>query len=344
MDGICTLANDLVYDQLVALLNSIEVNVGQEIPVCVYPYDSQTDKIAAEIARRPNVQLYNEPKSIERWENFSKAAWQSHPTAFQRWPQSDNQSIYRLGMNRRYCAFDGPFDRFLYMDADTLLLGAIDLFWDKLNQYDCVVYDYQYKDPTHIYQLSSPKLTDIFTPERIQTEIFCAGIYAAKKGLFDAQRREWLISKLNQGEAEILYPMAPNQSLLNYMIMRAKIPFYNIALHTPKEQRVGNCVTDLKFVEQDHLLYDKGYRLIYLHYIGLSSRLFRRVCGGENIDFPYRNIFLHYRYLQEPEKRPQFKGEPIWYHQPPSLAQRVRRKLKRMIGNHFGLNSFGHRQ
>ena len=26
MDGICTLANDRVYDQLVALLNSIEVN------------------------------------------------------------------------------------------------------------------------------------------------------------------------------------------------------------------------------------------------------------------------------------------------------------------------------
>ncbi len=26
MDGICTLANDRVYDQLVAILNSIEVN------------------------------------------------------------------------------------------------------------------------------------------------------------------------------------------------------------------------------------------------------------------------------------------------------------------------------
>ncbi len=30
MDGICTLANDRVYDQLVALLNSIEVNGGKE--------------------------------------------------------------------------------------------------------------------------------------------------------------------------------------------------------------------------------------------------------------------------------------------------------------------------
>ncbi len=39
MDGICTLANDRVYDQLIALLNSIEVNGGKALPVCVYPYD-----------------------------------------------------------------------------------------------------------------------------------------------------------------------------------------------------------------------------------------------------------------------------------------------------------------
>lgn len=33
--GIYTLANDVVLDQLVALLNSIERNVGKDIPVCV---------------------------------------------------------------------------------------------------------------------------------------------------------------------------------------------------------------------------------------------------------------------------------------------------------------------
>jgi hypothetical protein len=56
MDGICTLASDQVYDQLVALLNSIEAIMGPETPVCVYPYNEDTSKIAAEIARRPHVQ------------------------------------------------------------------------------------------------------------------------------------------------------------------------------------------------------------------------------------------------------------------------------------------------
>ncbi|HBL11493.1 MAG TPA: sugar transferase, partial [Cyanobacteria bacterium UBA11162] len=77
-----------------------------------------------------------------------------------------------------------------------------------------------------------------------------------------------------------------------------------------------------------HILYDKGHRLTYLHYIGLSSKLFAKVCRGENIDFPYRDTFLYYRYLHEPDKRPKFTTKPKPYNQPPSLAKRVLKKLK----------------
>ena len=56
MDGICTLGNDRVYDQIIALLNSIEAIMG-DIPVCIYPYDDNTAKLAQEIATRPHVQL-----------------------------------------------------------------------------------------------------------------------------------------------------------------------------------------------------------------------------------------------------------------------------------------------
>jgi len=82
-NGICTLANDRVYDQLVALLNSIEANGGKDLPVCVYPYDDQTEEIAKLIAQRPQVELYRERESMERWDNFAKAAWDSHPSPHQ---------------------------------------------------------------------------------------------------------------------------------------------------------------------------------------------------------------------------------------------------------------------
>lgn len=49
--GIYTVANDVVFDQLVALLNSIEVNVGTDTPVCVIAYDDRTEKVQAEIEK-----------------------------------------------------------------------------------------------------------------------------------------------------------------------------------------------------------------------------------------------------------------------------------------------------
>jgi hypothetical protein len=327
MDGICTLANDRVYDQLVALLNSIEAIYGQKMPVCVYPYDDNTAQIAAEIARRPNVQLYNHQDSIQQWDEFVRNIWDAHPTAQEHWRQIGTDKYYRVGTHRRYCAFDAPFDRFVYMDADTLLMSPLEQVFAQLNQYDWVVYDFQFKDLSHVYNASSAKLKELFTPERLQTEIFCSGFYASKKDIFNAQKRSWLLEQLRQGEAEILYDLAPDQTILNYMVMRSGISSYNFAHSLPESEKTGCCVTSSHFQGKDNILYDKGNRLTYIHYIGLSSKLFSRVCAGENIDFPYREIFLHYRYLHEPDKRPKFKSKPKAYNAPPSLATRILRKI-----------------
>ncbi|MCZ8066684.1 MAG: Npun_R2821/Npun_R2822 family protein [Microcystis sp.] len=328
MDGICTLANDRIYDQLIALLNSIEVNGGKDLPVCVYPYDDNIERIRAEIAQRPNVQLFDNRDVIDLWDNFAKSAWEPHPTAKERWLKAGSKGYHRFGTHRRYCAFDGPFDRFIYMDGDTLLMSPLDRVFAQLDNYDCVVYDFQHKDITHVYEVTSPKLLEIFSQERLNQEIFCSGFYGSKKGLFDEERRNWLIEQLRAGEAEILYPMAPDQTIVNYMMMRSNFSIYNLALQLPKEERTGCCVTSPHFQALDNILYDKGKRLTYLHYIGLSSSLFTRLCSGENLDFPYRDIFLHYRYLYEPSQRPIFTDSPKPYQTPnPTFWQKVTRKL-----------------
>lgn len=333
--GIYTLANDVVYDQMVALLNSIEVNVGSDTPVCVIAYDDQLSKVREEIDRRPNVTLLNDPELFKPWEDFSYQVWQAHPTVFQIWRDRGIQGVRRIGMNRRYCAFDAtaPFDQFAYFDGDALVLNNLDHVFQPLEQsaVDMVVYDFQYKDPSHIYNIQSPLLHQVFPPDRISTEIFCAGFYASKRGFFPPDQRDWLVSQLQQGDAEVLYIEAPNQSVLNYMTMKSGLSVHNLALNLPQEQRTGNSVTSSHFEERDHLLYDRGTRLTYLHYIGLSSKLFQAVCNGENISFPYRDIFLHYRYLHEPEKRPRFSGKAVEYNAPPSFMERVKKKLTRAL-------------
>lgn len=331
MNGIVTLANDRIFDQLVALLNSIEAIMGKTMPVCVYPYDDNTPKIALEIAQRPNVELYSDRDSLHRWETFAKAAWDTHPTARQRWLKAGSEGYHRLGTHYRYCAFDAPFDRFLYMDGDTLLMDNVDFIFEQLDRQDCVVYDFQHKDLTHVYDVSSPLLPRVFSPERLQSEIFCSGLYASKKGLFGENLRQELIERLKAGEGEILYAMAPDQTLVNYMMMRSQKSIYNFAIELPSAQKTGCCVTSPHFTEIDHILYDKGQRLTYLHYIGLSSSLFSKVCAGENIEFPYRDVFLHYRYLHEPDRRPQFSSKARSPQPQKSLNQILRGKLDRLF-------------
>ncbi len=327
--GIYTLANDVVFDQLVALLNSIEVNAGSDIPVCVIAYDEQVDRVREEIKSRKNVELLDNRTLFKRWEDFSTQVWKAHPNALQIWEQQGIVGVRRLAMNRRYCAFDpdSQFEKFIYFDADVLVLNSVDFIFEQLEKDVFVVYDFQYKDPTHIYNVKSPKLTEVFAKSRIESEIFCAGFYASQKGLFPEQQRELLISYLEGGEAEILYMSAPNQSVLNYMVMRSNIPVYNLGLKLPNNQKTGNAVTSSHFENRDNVLYDRGNQLTYLHYIGIKSTFFNRLCAGENIDFPYRDIFLHYRYLHEPNKRPKFTTKPKAYNAPPPLTTRVLRRL-----------------
>ncbi len=329
MDGIYTLANDVVYDQLVALLNSIEVNVGPEMPVAVIAYDDQLEQVRSEVAKRANVQLVDDRSLFQRWEEFSLRVWETHPHALKTWETQGIQGVKRLAANHRYIAFDpaAPFERFVYFDADVLVLNRLDFIFEQLNQTDFAIYDFQYKDPSHIYNVESPKFSTVFPEAKIRSEIFCSGFFGAKRGLFPPEQRDWLVAQLAAGDADILYLGAPNQSVLNYMRMKAEVSIHNFALSLGPGKATGCAVTSPHFEERDNLLYDKGNRVTFLHYIGLSSKLFTRVCAGENLDFPYRDIFLHYRYLQEPAARPQFSGRPRPWNAPPTLWQKVLKKV-----------------
>lgn len=330
MDGICTLANDQVYDQLVALLNSIEANAGREMPVCIYPYDERLDRVRQLVAERPQVQLYCDRTSIQRWDTFVGQIWSTHPTAQQQWQAIGSQGIHRMGTHRRYCAFDGPFDRFLYMDADTLLLSPVDTIFQTLESYEWVTYDFQYKDLTHVFTVESPQLNQVFSAQQLHEQAFCSGFYAANQGLFNPDGLGEILDYLHQGEAAVLYPMAPDQTILNYLVMRTGLNSCNLALRLPPDQRTGNSVTSSHFTFEGNRVYDHGKPLIYLHYIGVSSRLFRQVCQGENVGFPYRDVFLYYRYLHAPDTRPQLTGKPKPYGSPQGWQRYLKALTRRL--------------
>ena len=331
VDGIYILANDVVLDQLVALINSIERNIGTDMPICVVPYNDDTQRSRTATQPYPQVQWFDDEALLTKWETFATQIWQAHPTAFDRWGERGVSGVNRMGMHRRFCCFDGPFDRFIYLDADILAMNSFDLLFNSLDEYDFVTYDFQYKDLTHVYDVTSERLSEVFECDRLETEIFCAGLYASKKGIFTDQMLADLLSSLRAGDADILYANGPDQSILNYMVMKSGLSAINLSRTLPAEQRTGCCVTSPHFEERDRVLYDHQQQLIYLHYIGVGSQFFRRVCAGENILFPYRDLFLYYRYLKE-SSQPELVGQPTYY-MPPALNrwQRLARKARSLV-------------
>lgn len=325
--GICTLANDWVYDQVVALLNSIEVNGGCELPVCILPYDDQLDRLQELIRQRPQVQLFHDREIIARWDDFVARIWALHPDARRRWNAIGSKGIHRMGTHRRLCAFDGPFERFFYMDADTLLLSSIQPLARWLDTYDWVSYDFQYKHLAHVYEVASPRLWQVFSPQTLHDQVFCSGFYGSHRGLFSARQMHEFWQHLSDGEAEILYPMAPDQTILNYLVMRSNVPSVNLAHALSPAERTGNSANSKHFQRRQGRLYDQGRPLTYLHYIGIPADCFGQLCRGQNIDVPYRDLFLHYRYHHSPEQRPRLLGRKRPYQKPKGKLQRLLGKL-----------------
>lgn len=330
-DGVYILANDVVCDQLIALINSLEENVSPDLPICVVPYDDNTANSRRATERYSQVQWFDDKAILDKWENFAKEIWRSHSTAFQAWAERGIAGVSRMGMHRRFCCFDGPFDRFIYLDADILAMSSFDLLFDSLDNCDFVTYDFQYKDLSHVFAVDAPNLTAVFERDRLQTEIFCAGLFASKKGLFTDPMLADLLDSLRAGDAEILYYNGPDQSILNYMVMKSGVSAMNLARTLPAEVRTGCCVTSPHFEERDRVLFDQEQQLIYLHYIGVGSHFFNRLCTGENILLPYRDLFLHYRYLNGDE-RPQLAGSPIAYDAiAPQRKQKIAQQAARLV-------------
>ncbi len=330
--GLYILANDVVLDQLIALINSIERNIGTGMPICIVPYDHRIRRSQLATQAYPQVWWFEDEVSLQKWEDFAERIWRSHPTAFDVWAQRGIEGVNRMGMHRRFCCFDGPFEQFVYLDADILVMDSFDLLFDSLSRHDFVAYDYQYKDLSHVFDVNSKQLTSVFLPSRLETEIFCAGLYAARKGLFtDTMLTELLIS-LESGESDILYFNGPDQSILNYMVMKSGVDAINLARSLPAENRTGCCVTSGHFFETDHVLFDQEQQLTYLHYIGVSSKFFQQVCSGKNVLFPYRDLFLYYRYLKEAPV-PALVGPAVQYNrsETSNLRQRLSRKVRQLL-------------
>lgn len=325
--GIYTLANDIVFDQLIALVNSVKANVGADMPVCIIPYDDRLEKTREYVSTEENVTIFQDKEALSKWETFAEDIWRMHPSAFKEWEKEGVNGVYRLGMHRKFVAFDGEFDKFVFVDSDVLIMNDLSNIFDKIDDHQFVTYDYQYKDPNHVFDMTNDVAKNVFGQNRINSDIFCAGFFGSKNNIFDQKKTDSMLDALSSGDAGMLYINGPDQSILNYMVMKTELSYYNFGIEMDKNVRTGNTVVSSHFEEKEHILYDRGNKLTYLHYIRVPILAFHRICRGMNVDFLYRDLFLYYRYLKDQQKRPRLAGRLASCHNQNTLKQRVIRKV-----------------
>ncbi|MBW4514396.1 MAG: hypothetical protein KME11_04155 [Timaviella obliquedivisa GSE-PSE-MK23-08B] len=332
--GIYTLANDPVLDQLIALLNSIEVNVGAQIPVCIIPYDDRLTQVRQEIAERPHVSLFNNSAAIHRWETFAQEVWAAHPQGSRK--SSASLVKVRKHAQRRYAAFDGEFEKFVVYDADCLAMKPLDKVFAKLDHHDFVFDDWEHAKPESAAALMFPPIEQAMqlTAAEIQTQIHCSSFFGSKRGLFDSHKLSELKQKLvEQQEVNWINGIA-EAFLFSYLTLRGEYSLFNFTLSPDSQDRTGNCADADRFVEKDQILYNAdGLKPIHrIHYMNYGAEKFARLAQGENVGMRYQEMFLLYRFLKNPHQTPILSSPSFWtqvYRASRTLTNKISRKISR---------------
>ena len=290
---------------------------------------------------RPNVTLFEDESSIEPWENFARRFASVHPEALK--TKQLHPRWYRGKLHRKFVAFDGPFEQFVFFDADSLAMKPIEDIREKLQTYDFVFDDWEHAKSENQAALNIPLIeaTGMFTESQIKPLLHCSSFFGSKRGIFNAQELNLLLDRITEeGEAAWVNGQAwwDDAFLFNYMTLRSGRSQFNFTLSPDGNDRCGNCANADPFVAIDNVLFNQeGLKPIHrIHYMGYPSIDFTRLSKGEDVDIRFKDIFLHYRFLRQPEQKPLLLKRP-------SFQSKVSRLMERVFKKIFKVKSLKHK-
>ena len=282
--GVYFLANDRIYEQAVAFLNSFRLH-NPTIPLCLVPFAADSERVRA-LADRYDFTVLHDTAALETCDRIG-AAFHNGDIA---------------GQYRKLAMWRGPFDEFLYIDADTVVLESVDFVFDHLAGYGFLT---SHSNMPHIRRWvwrDSVYATGALTPEQID---FAAntGFVAYRRGLLDPREVE-------RGLAAPLALMphmqllCSEQPLLNYLIVTSGQAYSSLFVIAgssgdttiPLERWAGD---DLGAVVSGRLpaTPTTPNPVLLVHWAGFWQSV--RETGGV---VPYHDLWRHYRYLTDHDR------------------------------------------
>jgi hypothetical protein len=274
--GVYFLANDGILDMAIAFLNSFRTH-NPSIALCLIPYAEDVEQLSS-LRQQYNFTIWRDAATLQRCDEISRSF---HGCA--------------VGQYRKLAIWEGPFDRFVYIDSDTVVLHSIDFALRYLDRFDFVT---SHSDIPHIrcwVWKDSVHSTGALTNKQIS--------YAANTG-FLASRRECLSREQVQAQlsgaqalAQHMELLCCEQPLLNYLIVTSGLRYaslYTIARNTgtrlgiPLELWAG---TPSVIVRDGRVIHPRK-KVLMMHWAGEWQR-----ARDEGRQIPYYDLWSHYRYL-----------------------------------------------
>lgn len=287
--GIYIVANDKVRENAIALLNSIRL-YDPDIEVFLIPFNDDYQGVVAGLERH-NVQIFPDLAFLNQFT-------ETIGTIF------DRDFLALPNKMRKLVAWFGPLDEFLYIDTDIIVFEPLSRVLEYLQDYEFLNCDFHFKG-RGLQDVFSPlvKEKSIFSDAELQ-DVFNSGFWASKKS---AISYEQMLTLLRECAAHREYfdfsRQTTDQPIMNYLVLKSMPRRGNLVKLVENEP--GSWGGSPHFEEKDHVLYDRGRRLRYLHWAGTPMRT-----GG-----PYRELWEYYRYLYEvkPVEDPSPKNHPtLW--------------------------------
>lgn len=275
--GAYFLANDAILDLAIAFLNSFRTH-NPSIPLCLVPYNDEVERLA-QLSDQYDFAIWRDPDTLSWCDTTSR---QFHDCT--------------VGQYRKLAMWGGPFDEFVYIDTDTVVLTNIDFVFTHLESFDFITSHSDLPNIRTWVWKDSVYATDALTERQIS--------YAANTG-FVVSRKECLPRTWVEGQlpaalalAEHMELLCCEQPLLNYLIVTAGRPYSSLlsiakstgAWEIPLERWAG----DPSFVVKGGRVIRPRTPDLLMHWAGEWMR-----ARDTNQQIPYFELWDFYRRMRE---------------------------------------------
>lgn len=249
--GVYTLANDTVIDRALALFESVKT-FAPTLPLRVIPYDPR-QQLLADCVRRFGYAYFESPE---------QDALQAIGERF--YPASE----FAARGFRKLAAFEGPFERFLFLDSDVVALSPITTILGALESADVDLVHFD-TDLDQVYRRGPLRERLVANGARG----FNCGLFAGRRGALTVAR---LASSLARFDADWSTQLVPNaeQPFLNYFAdherLRVAAAYELLPGHCstcwPAAGRIEADGADYRL--RDSGRWDEGWKLLCAHWAG----------------------------------------------------------------------------